>query len=511
MTDKKDGYIIAHDFGTSGDKAVLSDLKGQVLASEYREYPLLHPKSHWVEQSPKDWWQAFCTTTKAVAKKAKSPDDILAIAPSAQMITIMPVDKQGIPLRNSISWLDLRATKQGEWIEQYADEIYPILGMAPSAKDIVSRILWIKEREPKIYAQTHKFLDCKDFLEFKLTGNFVTDWSNASLYGLFDIREHKWSERVCDITDISPEKLPDSYPSTHVIGEVTNEAAKETGVLAHTPVIATGGDVAVAAIGSGSVRDGDSHVCIGTATWIGVTTKEVIIDPHKRYLTMCSGDPDKNILMGEMETGGAAVRWLRDALCNDLESLDSEGIPYSQMDTLANKAPPGSDQLLFTPWLSGERSPLNDHNARGTYLGLKLGHTLGHLIRAVLEGVAFNIHWILDSVEETAPFVIDNICGVGGGAISEFWMQIIADVTGRAIRMVKEPLNAGSIGAALTAAVALGIYPSFDSLVEVIPIKTKLQCNPETHTRYSQLYPIFKNAYYQLSPIFNSLAELDEH
>jgi xylulokinase len=508
---EKDGYIIAHDFGTSGDKAVLTNLKGEVLASEYRDYPLLYPKSHWVEQDPKDWWQAFCTTTKAVAKKAKSPDDILAIAPSAQMITIMPVDQDGKPLRNSISWLDLRATKQGDWLQQYADEIYPILGMAPSAKDIVSRILWIKEAEPKIYAKTHKLLDCKDYLEFKLTGNFVTDWSNASLYGLFDIREHKWSERVCEITEISPDKLPDSYPSTKIIGKVTREAAQQVGVPAGTPVIATGGDVAVAAIGSGSVREGDSHVCIGTATWIGVTTKEVIIDPHKRYLTMCSGDPEKNILMGEMETGGAALRWLRDLLQNYEDPLNPSSIPYSKMDTLARKISPGSDQLLFTPWMSGERSPLNDHNARGTYLGLKLGHTLGHLIRAILEGVAFNIRWILESVEETAPFHIHDICGVGGGAVSELWMQIIADVTGRTIRLVKEPMNAGSIGAAMTAIVALGIYSDFESLLEIIPIKTQLQRDQKAHESYSKLFPIFKDAYRQLSPIFNSLAKLDEH
>jgi xylulokinase len=508
---KTDGFIIAHDFGTSGDKAVLTDLKGNVLASEYNEYPLLHPKSHWVEQNPKDWWVAFCQTTRSVAEKAKAPDEILAIAPSAQMITIMPVDKQGQPLRNSISWLDLRATKQGEWLQQFADEIYPILGMAPSAKDIVSRILWIKENEPKIYSKTHKFLDCKDFLELKLTDNFVTDWSNASLYGLFDINDHKWSDQVCEITDISAEKLPDAYPSTHIIGEVTQNAAKEVGVPAGTPVIATGGDVAVAAIGSGSVNDGDSHVCIGTATWIGVTTKEVLIDPKKRYLTMCSGDPDKNILMGEMETGGAALRWLRDTLRHSLNLSDPESLSYSTMDTWAAKVPPGSDQLLFTPWMSGERSPLNDHNARGTYLGLKLGHTAGHLIRAILEGVAFNIRWILDSVEETAPFQIKDICGVGGGAASKLWMQIVSNVTSRTIRVVKEPLNAGSIGASLTAAVALGIFPNFESLVKVIPIQTRLQCQKEAHDRYSQLFPIYKEAYRQLSPIFNKLAELDKH
>ncbi len=508
---EKDGYIIAHDFGTSGDKAVLTDLRGNVLASEYMEYPLLYPKSHWVEQDPKDWWKAFSSTTRAVAEKAKSPDEILAVAPSAQMITIMPVNQQGIPLRNSISWLDLRATKQGDWLQQFADEIYPILGMAPSAKDIVSRILWIKENEPKIYANTYKFLDCKDYLELKLTGNFVTDWSNASLYGLFDINNHEWSERVCEITDISPEKLPDAYPSTEIIGEVTQTAAKEIGVPAGTPVIATGGDVAVAAIGSGSVNDGDSHVCIGTATWIGVTTKEVLIDSQKRYLTMCSGDPEKNILMGEMETGGAALRWLRDTLRNFPNISDIEAFSYLDMDKWATKVPPGSDQLIFTPWMSGERSPLNDHNARGTYLGLKLGHTAGHLIRAILEGVAFNIRWILDSVEETAPFQIRDICGVGGGAASKLWMQIISNVTGRKIRIVEEPLNAGSIGASLTAAVALGVFPDFESLLEVIPIKTRLQCEREAFDIYSKLFPIYKEAYTQLSPIFNKLAELDKH
>ncbi|MFW9831183.1 MAG: FGGY-family carbohydrate kinase [Candidatus Thorarchaeota archaeon] len=508
---KKEGYIIAHDFGTSGDKAVLTDLSGNVLASDYREYPLLYPKSHWVEQNPKDWWKAFCATTQAVAKKAKSPDDILAIAPSAQMITIMPVNKNGNPLRNSISWLDLRATKQGDWLQQFSDEIYPILGMAPSAKDIVSRILWIKEEEPKIYSQTHKFLDCKDYLELKLTGNYVTDWSNASLYGIFDIRNHKWSERVCEVTGISPEKLPDAYPSTEIIGEVTSEAAHQIGVPAGTPVIATGGDVAVAAIGSGSVNNGDSHVCIGTATWIGVTTKEVIIDPQQRYLTMCSGDPDKNILMGEMETGGAALRWLRDTLTNFLNLPDTKTLSYSKLDSLAAKIPPGSDQLIFTPWMSGERSPLNDHTARGTYLGLKLGHTPGHLIRAILEGVAFNIRWILDSVEETAPFRINDICGVGGGAASKLWMQIISNVTGRAIRLVKDPMNAGSTGAALTAAVALGVYPDFESLLDVIPIKTCLECDQAAHDRYAQLFPIFKEAYQQLSPIFKNLAKLEGH
>ncbi|RLE63508.1 MAG: xylulokinase [Thermoprotei archaeon] len=506
MVDKN--YIIAYDVGTGGVKAAIVDLEGKVLATTYREFNLYYPRPGWVEQKPEEWWEGFVETTKEVLKISKiPPESILAVAPSGQMLNLLPVDKNGNPLRPAISWLDVRTVKQAEWLEQYAKMIYNITGGYPSAKDIIARVLWLKENEPQIFEKAYKLIDCKDFIDFKLTGNFVTDWNNASMYVLFDIRKREWSKEVCDLIGLPIEKLPEPHPSTDVIGEVTDKAAKETGLKGGTPVIATGGDIASAAVGAGATAHKSTHLSLGTATWIGILTKDVVLDPQMRFVLCCSSDPSKWLIWGEMETGGGAFRWFRDTLGLE-EKKEAVKIGISAYDLLSNQAekvPPGSDGLIFTPWMSGERCPINDAYVRGAFIGLKLGHTKAHMVRAVMEGVAFHIRWIIDVVEEASGFKIEYINAIGGGAQNKLWMQIFADITGKIMRVVEFPLEAGAVGAAFTAAVGLGVYKNFEEIEKLVPIKNEYTPIEENAQKYEKIYEIFTDIYYSLKETYKKI------
>ncbi len=254
----------------------------------------------------------------------------------------------------------------------------------------------------------------------------------ASVYFLFDPYTKKWSEEVCQKPGIPIEKLPPAFPCTEVIGEITPQSAKQTGLKAGTPVVICAGDVAVAQSGAGANREGKVHLCIGTATWVGVSTSTFRNDPIKPFWGLNHIDPKKYIIAGEMETGGGALIWFRDALCQDEKRLAAEKgkSSYDLISAAAESISPGSDKLIFLPWLSGERAPVLDHYARGGFIGLTMGHNKSHMARAVMEGVAYHLRWICESMEQVG-FKIDEFNGIGGGCNSKVWVQIISDVTGR--------------------------------------------------------------------------------
>ncbi|NMC12282.1 MAG: hypothetical protein GYA34_05300, partial [Chloroflexi bacterium] len=313
-------FIIAHDTGTGGDKAVITDLQGRVIHSTYKDYGLSYPQAEWVEQDPDELWQTVAYTNRLVIQEAGiDPQDILGVGISAQMFNTLPVDEQIRPVTPMLSWLDLRSIRQAEQILKGDNpaKLFKYTGNIPTAKDVIPKILWLKEERPELWKKTAYLFDCKEYILYKLTGKVVTDWMGASAYFLFDPHTKTWSQEACNLLGIPIEKLPPAYPCTQIIGEITEEAAKLTALLPGTPVVNCGGDVAVAQSGAGANRTGKVHLCIGTATWVGISVDEFRNDPEKPFWGLSHIHPDKWIIAGEMETGGGALMWFRDALCQD--------------------------------------------------------------------------------------------------------------------------------------------------------------------------------------------------
>ena len=507
------GFILAHDTGTGGDKAVLTDLSGRILHSHYQPYPVLYPRPEWAEQDPEALWQAVAGTTRQVIEAAGiDPKEILALGISAQMFNLLPVDEDGRPVTPMLSWLDVRSTAQADrlLLGDLPSFLFQHTGNIPTAKDVIPKILWLKEERPDLWKRTARLLDCKEYILHRLTGRFATDYHGASAYFLFDPQRKTWSEAVCRALGIPIEMLPPAYPCTEVIGEVTTEAAVQTGLSPGTPVVACAGDVAVAQSGSGANAPGKAHLCIGTATWVGVSSKVFTNDPLKPFWVLSHIDPDKWVIAGEMETGGGALMWFRDAFCQaEAEEAERRGIStYELLGQMASAVPPGSEKLLFAPWLTGERAPVLDHYARGAFVGLSMGHTKAHLARAVMEGVAFHIRWILEAMEAIG-LPIRQANAIGGGSTSPVWTQIISDITGRTLHVVEHPLEAGAIGAALAVAVGMGIYPNMEAVDGLIRIERVVEPQGEAGlVRYDALYREYRALYEALAPIFRRIHEV---
>jgi xylulokinase len=506
MTEK---YIIAHDTGTSGNKAVLTDLQGRILHTCYAPYAVEYPRRDWAEQDPDALWSAVADTTRRLIREAGiAPAEILGVGVSAQMFNVLPVDARGRPLTKMLSWLDVRSTRQADRIltQVTADFLLRHTGNVPTAKDIIPKILWLKEERPDIWSRVYRLLDCKEYILFKLTGAYATDWHGASVFFLFDPQAKSWSQPVCDALGIPAALLPPAYPCTEVIGTVTPEAATQTGLLAGTPVVACAGDVAAAQVGAGAVGDGRAHLCIGTATWVGVSTNRFRNDAEKPFWALNHIDPNKWIIAGEMETGGGALMWFRDNLCQEeiRQARQAQASPYTYLSQMAQQAPPGAGNLLFLPWLSGERSPVLDHYLRGAFFGLGLSHSKAHLARAVMEGVAYHLRWICEALTALG-FPVTTLNSIGGGSQSRTWTQIISDVTGCQLRVVAQPLEAGAMGAALTVAVGLGVYPNMEVVDDLIPVSHTVRPDPSVAARYDALYRQYRALHEATAPIFREL------
>jgi xylulokinase len=438
------------------------------------------------------------------------PREILAVGISTQMFNLLPVDEAGRPLTPLLSWLDVRSVAQADriWDGQTARLLFEATGNIPTAKDIIPKILWLKEERPEVWNRTYKLLDCKEYILHRLTGNIVTDWHGASVYFLFDPHLKTWSSDACKHLGIPIDKLPDAYPCTDVIGEVTPEASEQTGLAPGTPVVACAGDVAAAQSGAGASAPGKAHLCIGTATWVGVSSATFVNDPLRPMWALNHIDPSRWIIAGEMETGGGALMWFRDVFCQDevRQSQESGGSAYERMSQMVEQVEPGADRLLFAPWLSGERAPVLDHYARGAFVGLSLSHTRAHMIRAVMEGVAYHIRWICQ-VMQGLGLTIGPVRAIGGGSTSPIWTQIISDVIERELHIVDSPVEAGAIGAALTVAVGMGVHPNVDSLDDLIATNRRVQPRSQFTRRYRALYDAYREVYDGLAPIFHRLRD----
>ena len=512
----KEKYIIAHDTGTGGDKAVITDIRGSILHSVYRAYPLEYPRAGWVEQNPELIWETVTeTTSRVIDESGIDAEEVAGIGITAQMFNLLPVDSRGEPLMNMISWLDERSVREADEISdrEWRGLFYNISGNIPMAKDIVPKILWLRDNVPEIWRSTYKLLDCKDYLIYKLTGKYLIDYHGASVFFLTDTASGKWSLPLLKKLKIPPHMLPEIGPSVETAGEVTEEAARLSGLKAGTPVVLCAGDVAAAQTGSGANKSGMVHLCLGTATWLGVSTGKLLNNSNRPFWALRHTDYKKFIVAGEMEPGGGALMWLREKFLSPAGRAEATGartgngkngtaLSYAALSTLAGQAPPGSGKLIFAPWLSGERAPILDHYAKGAFIGISLNHREEHFVRALMEGVGYQLKWIMDEMEKTG-LKIGGIHAVGGGIKSKVWPQIISDILGRSLRIVKDPENAGAVGAALMTAAGLGFLNSVDSIDDLVLFSGILRPNPENRKIYNNLYGIYRGIYEELYPVYH--------
>lgn len=505
-------YILAHDLGTTGNKASLYDSEGQVLASSFYGYGTEYPRVNWVEQNPEDWWKAVCASTNQLLSEARvSPEDIACISFSGQMMGCVMVDREVRPLRNAIIWADQRGVEEAKvLIEKVGmEETYHITGHRASASYSGAKIMWVRNHQPEIFARAYKFLHAKDFIVARLTGNFVTDYSDASGMNLYDLKAKDWSDEILEALDLDRAQLPELHASTDVVGEVSGKIAGELGLAPGTPVVIGGGDGCCAAVGAGVVYEGSAFNYIGSSSWIGIATREPIYDPALRTFNWVHLVPDMFHPNGTMQAAGGSYQWLRDVFCEPEKETAAKMklSPYELMNLQAEKSPPGANNLLFFPYLLGERAPRWNPKARGVYFGLTMQHTRADIIRATLEGITFNLRVILEAFEEQGAKV-DTMRVIGGGARGRTWQQIMADIYERPILRPGLLEEATSMGAAIAGGIGVGIFPDFSVAEALTPIVDRIMPDPEVKPVYEGLYRLFNQCYEAFVPLYDCLAEL---
>ena len=504
------GYILAHDLGTSGNKAVLYSTSGELISSVLWEYDTAHPAPGYVEQNPADWWEAVCRSTAGLLEQSGvQAGEILCVSFSAQMMGCLLVDRKGEALYPMITWADMRAVKQARKMEGLLgmESVYQVTGHRISASYSAAKLLWLRDEHPAIYKKGWKMLQAKDYVIHKLTGKFITDYSDAGGTNLFDLEKKAWSAEITAALEIAPDLLPELHASTDVIGGITREAANATGLLEGTPVVAGGGDGSCACVGAGVTAAGKVYNVIGSSSWISMASSKPVYDASMRTFNWVHLDETLYTPCGTMQSAGYALQWAKNTLCQPeiLGAQRQKVSPYELIDRLVEGSPPGAGGLLFLPYLMGERSPRWNPDARACFLGLTVNSGRSDMLRAVLEGVGYNLKVILDIFDGFSP--IEEITVIGGGAKGAVWLQILADIWQKKLIVPRHLDEATSLGAALCGGVGIGVFPDFGVVEQFLQMQRQVKPQKELAPRYSHMYHAFNEAYHSLSSVFRTLSE----
>ncbi len=504
--------LLGIDIGTSGTKTVLFSENGTPLAGKTVEYPMHQPQNGWAEQNPADWWNATSEGIRAVlAKNGVPATDIAGIGLSGQMHGLVMLDAAGEVLRPAIIWCDQRTAAECEQMGRVLgrQRVIEITANPPMTGFTAAKILWVQNNEPEIYEQCAHILLPKDYIRYKLTGEFATEVSDASGMQLMDIAKRQWSGEVLEKLHIQKSLLPAMHESPDVTGVVHAAAANATGLAAGTLVVGGAGDNPAAAIGTGVVREGSAFTTIGSSAVVYAVSDVPRIDPSGRVHGLCASVPGKWTVMSCTQGAGLSLKWLRDTVCTaEAEEAKRQGVDaYDLMGKLAENVPIGADKLLFLPYLMGERSPHPDPDCRGVFFGLSAMHTRAHLIRAVMEGVAYSQAECVDVFREMGvPVRGMTVCG--GGGRSPLWWQMLADLYGCPVHTLVAD-EGGALGAALLAAVGAGIYANVEeaaaAVVKKNPPQPPLPANTAAYepyfALYKSLYPVLKKSWARLAGI----------
>ncbi|MGD0949379.1 MAG: FGGY-family carbohydrate kinase [Candidatus Binatia bacterium] len=524
MTTVRSQYVLAVDLGTSGCKAALVSVHGKVIGWEFESVETLLFPNGGAEQDAQAWWNAFLRVAKRLIAQGLVPaSEIIAICCSTQGECTVPVDTEGRPLMNAILWMDARGRKHLRAITGgpiMVAGFHPLrlwrwirlTGGAPSlsGKDPAAHMLYIKHQHPDIYQRTYKFLNALDYLNLRLTGRFVATYDSILTSWVTDNRDPSnvvYSEALLRGCGIAPEKFPEIVKCTDVLGRLRPEVAAELGLHHNVAVVAGAIDVAAAAVGSGAVRDYAAHLYIGTSSWLAAHVPFKKTDILSSLACVPCAIPGRYLLTALQATAGGNLTFLRDKiLYHKDELLQEERVPdvYKIMDRIAERTPAGSHGVLYTPWIWGERAPAEDATVRAAIYNLSLENSREDIIRAVLEGVAFNTRWLLRPFEKFLGRSLDCINMVGGGATSNIWCQIFADILNRPVRQVRDPIQANVRGAAFIAAVGLGIV-SYNDVTDGTEYQREYQPTAAHRDIYDTCFREFVNIYRQNKAIYRRL------
>lgn len=527
-------YVITYDIGTTGIKTCLIEIDKEmkILASATAGYGLYVDEETGVkggaEQDADEWWAAMCSTTKTVFDKMPtvSKEQIEGISFCSAMQGLVLVDKDGNCIRRPMTYMDQRAREElqkgiahgvqvaGAELTKALKYLYYTQAVSSSVKDPIWKYKWVENHEPENFKKIYKWLDIKEYLICRLTGEFVMTQDSAFGTLLYDTRKgHEgWCKPVCDMVGVKIEHLAPIKKSTEKVGEITEKAGKELGLAAGTAVYGGGGDASLIGVGAGAVEIGDTHIYSGTSGWVGTVVPEQFVDAGAMMASIVGVNPETYNFFGELETSNKCVGWMKDHLALDeigvflkkygnvADSLEQmEFNMYDYLEEVIDRAEPGSDGVVFTPWLHGNRCPFEDPNAAGIFFNIRLDTGKTELIRAVVEGICFHMRWMLERQEEKKKVKSlkkgNAVRFCGGGALGEATCQILADILQRDVVVVESPQNIGAVGAAACIAVGMGIIPSIFEVKKLIPVKTTYKPNPANKAVYDRNFKVFKNLY----------------
>lgn len=489
-------YILAHDLGTSGNKATLFDEMGALVTSRVTPYQMHVFNSNWAEQDPQIWWKAVCSSSREVLATI-DPKQVTAVAFSGQMMGCLAVDQEGKALHNALLYCDQRSTEQErQFIEKLGfDRIYAITGHRPSSSYSLTKLLWLKEHRPKVYEKTFKVLQAKDYMNFLLTGEYATDYNDASGTNAFDLSTLDWSDEILSGMGIPKNLFPRAYPSSTKIGAVHRKASEQTGIPEGTPVIVGAGDGGCASLGAGSVAFGKPYLYMGSSSWVSIASKMPLSGPDKIGFTWAHPVAGLYQPCATMQTAGGSLSWFAQTYLGK-----SDGKTLDIVNETAQTSERGSHGLFFLPYLLGERSPWWSTKAKGAFVGLDLNTTFADHCRAVLEGIAMNQK--LNFAEMLSMTDDRQVMFIGGGALNKYLRQIMADVLGCEIAIPKFLTEATSMGAALLGGVGSGLYEDFSLIETMNPIQQIIAPNRENLQYYEELTQRFAQLYRSLEPWF---------
>jgi xylulokinase len=502
------------DIGTSGTKTLAIDANGKILAEATEAHPCYHPKPLWSEQDPEDWWQTTIKTIRSVVAKANlNPDSVKAIGLSGQMHGAVFLDKANKVIRPAILWNDQRTAAECEEIERSVGGRANLIKLVanPALTGFTApKILWLRNSEPANFERLHKVLLPKDEIRRRLTAVYATDVSDASGMLLLDVGKREWSKELLTKLDLDGDLFAPCYESPEITGQLTSQAAELLGLTTNCLVVAGAGDCAAGAIGTGIVTTGAVSTSTGTSGVVFVHSDNLEIDPSGRLHTFCHAVPGKWHMMGVHLASGGSLQWFRNQLCQgETELAKAAKIDvYEKLGQEAAKVPIGSEGLFFLPYLSGERTPHADADARGCFIGLTLAHSRGHMVRAIMEGVAYSLRDSLEIVKELGV-PVEQIRASGGGAQSQIWRQIQADVFGHNVVTLNAEEGA-AYGVALLAAVGAGAYKNIEEACNAtIKVNKETRFNPEATKYYNSAFPLYQRLYQSLKGDFKQIAKLE--
>lgn len=526
-------YVIAYDVGTTGIKTCLFEIDKSIkpVTNAYASYNLYILDGGGAEQDCEELWQSMCTTTKEIFSKTDvKPEQVEGISFCSQMQALILVDKNGNPVRRAMSYMDQRAKEELKKYMAYGLQIaganiVPLLkslavtgAVSCSVKDPVYKYKWVENHEPENFKKAYKWLDVKDFLICRCTDEFTMTQDSAFATLLYDTRKGKegWSKTVADIFKVNMNHLPKIIKSTDVAGKVTKKAAEELGLQEGTLVFGGGGDASLIGVGAGAGSLGDTHIYSGTSGWVGTVVGKQLVDTSAMIAAIVGADPNSFNYFAEMETAGKCLEWVRDHLCLDeidmfVEKTDIvQGTEsaytslYDYMSEVIDKVPAGSNGVIFTPWLHGNRCPFEDPNAGGMFFNVNIETGKSDMLRSVIEGVCFHQRWMLEQ-EAKKVKTSDVIRFVGGGALSKVTCQILADVTGKTIETVERPQDVGSVGAAAIMGIGLGLIDNIEKVKNYVPVGSTYKPNRANKAVYDKNFEVFKTLYKNNKEAFKKL------